>query len=49
VLPGTFVKAWGHFSNESFTAGFQTKIISLLKLVDGKWTTIATQDWYENQ
>jgi 2'-5' RNA ligase len=49
VLPGTFVKAWAHFSNAPFTAGFQTKIISLLKLVDGKWTTIATQDWCENR
>lgn len=49
VMPDMFIKAWSHFSKESFNALFPAQMISLLKLIDGKWTTIATQEWSEKR
>ena len=43
VSPGTFVKAWGHFSKEKFESSFVADTISLLKLNAGKWNVIATK------
>ncbi len=41
VSPGTFEKAWAHFSKEKFESSFVTDAISLLKLTTGKWDVIA--------
>jgi 2'-5' RNA ligase len=45
VMPGTFVKAWEHFSKEKFSASFTTSELCLLKLIDGRWKVIETRQW----
>jgi 2'-5' RNA ligase len=41
VSPGTFVKAWTHFSNQTFESSFVADKVSILKLNAGKWGVIA--------
>lgn len=41
VSPGTFVKAWAHFSKEKFESRFVADAVSVLKLNSGKWNVIA--------
>jgi 2'-5' RNA ligase len=41
ISPGTFVKAWAHFSKEIFENSFIANEISILKLISGKWNVIA--------
>jgi 2'-5' RNA ligase len=41
VSPGTFIKAWEHFSKEKFECSFVADTISVLKLNSGKWEVLA--------
>ncbi len=43
LKPGDFDKAWEHFSKKKYQASFTVEEISLLKLKEGKWTTIANR------
>lgn len=45
IKPSAFVKAWEYFSNRKFEESFTSNTISLLKLSDGKWNSIAQKDW----
>jgi 2'-5' RNA ligase len=40
VSPGTFVKAWAHFSKENFEEHFIADTVSVLKLNSGRWDVI---------
>lgn len=45
VKPSAFVIAWEYFSKRKFEESFTSNTISLLKLSDGKWNSIAQKDW----
>jgi 2'-5' RNA ligase len=44
LKPGDFDEAWKTYSNKQFREVFPVKSISLLKLVDGKWTVISDRE-----
>ncbi len=41
LKPGDFNKAWEHFRGMKYEASFMADRISLLKLVDGKWSVLS--------
>lgn len=45
LKPGDFKKAWQHFEKIKFKEIFSANKISLLKLINGKWTVISETDW----
>ena len=45
LKPHDFEIAWEHFAHKDFRETFQTRTISLLKLIHGKWNMIGEKRW----
>ena len=45
MKPSHFEKAWEQFSKKDILETFDSKAISLLKLVDGKWQVVKERTW----
>lgn len=45
LKPQDFSKAWEYFSKKNFSATFQSRTITLLKLSPGKWNIIGEKKW----